>query len=134
MSLKTLFIAILLIFLICSLSFAGHATPNFSGQDYLDLSRSQRADAIASFIEASKLRDVTIRNNETFYRDKLDIFYAEHPDFIDEALFVVLKTLVVMEYDWDQKGLDKDFLARKWLGEELYHTNNLRLEMRQEAL
>jgi len=112
---------------------AEQSKPRFSGQDYLNLSRNQRADAIASFVEKSKLRGITIRKNETFYRDKMDIFYAEHPDFIEEALFVVLKTLIVMEYDWGQKGIDKDLLARKWLGKELYQTNKFRLGMGQNA-
>ncbi len=123
-------VAISLIVLLCGSSlFAAQPAPHFSGQDYLDLSRDQRADAIVSFIEKSKLKGITIRKNEAFYRDKLDIFYAEHPDFIEEALFVVLKTLIIMEYDWDKKGLDKDLLARKWLGEDLYQTNKFRLGM-----
>ncbi len=129
---KTILI-ITILFLACSASFAWQSTPNFSGQDYLDLSHDQRADAIVSFIKASELRGITIRKNETFYRDKLDIFYAEHPDFIEETLFVVLKTLIVMEYDWDQKGIDKDLLARKWLGEQLYYANKLLLEIKHEA-
>ncbi len=120
-------VIVLIALLSCSSLFAAQSVPHFSGQDYLNLSRDQRADVIASFIEKSKLRGITIRKNETFYRDKLDIFYAEHPDFIEEALFVVLKTLIIMEYDWDKKGLDKDLLACKWLGEELYQTNKFRL-------
>ncbi|MBU1809369.1 MAG: hypothetical protein KJ661_07430 [Candidatus Omnitrophica bacterium] len=31
-----------------------------------------------------------------------------------------------MEYNWDQRGADKDLLAKKWLGEDLYKTNKLK--------
>ncbi len=58
----------------------------------------------------------------------------KHPDFAKEALFTVLKTIIIMEYDWDKKGLDKDLLARKWLGGgELYQTNKFKLGVEANA-
>jgi len=121
-------IAISLIVLLCGSSlFAAQSAPRFSGQDYLNLSYQQRAEVIASFIEHGKDRGITISKGPVFYCRKLDTFYAKHPDFAKEALFMTLKTLIIMEYDWDKKGLDKDLLAHKWLGEELYQTNKFRL-------
>jgi len=38
----------------------------------------------------------------------------------------------LIEYDWGQKGLDKDLLARKWLGKELYQTNKFRLGIEEK--
>jgi hypothetical protein len=45
----------------------------------------------------------------------------------DEDLTKVLKTLIIMEYDWKQKNVDRDELARQWLGEEGYKANLQRL-------
>lgn len=113
----SLALAILMISSVSSLSFASQ--PYFSGQDYLNLSYQQRAEVIDSFIERGKDRGITITKGSFFYCRKLDIFYAKHPDFAKEALFTVLKTLIIMEYDWDKRGLDKDLLAQKRLGEDL---------------
>ncbi|MFA5143949.1 MAG: hypothetical protein WC522_07300 [Candidatus Omnitrophota bacterium] len=114
--------------LVCATAlYAAEPTPHFSGQDYLNLSYQKRAEVIASFIEHGKNRGITISKGPVLYCRKLDIFYAKHPDYAKEALFTVLKTLIIMKYDWDKKGLDKDLLARKWLGEELYQTNKFRI-------
>jgi len=113
-------VVVALILLLCGSSlFAAQSAPHFSGQDYLNLSYQKRAEVIASFIEHGKGRGITISKGPAFYCRKLDTFYAKHPDFAKEALFTVLKTLIIMEYDWDKRGLDKDLLACKWLGEEL---------------
>lgn len=88
---------------------------------------------MSSFIENGKERGVIITKGPAFYCWKLDVFYVKHPDFAKEALFIALKTLIVMEYDWETKGIDKDLLARKWLGEELYQTNKLRLGVESNA-
>lgn len=118
---------IFLILVICGSAFAADPVLHFSGQDYLSLSYQQRAEVIASFIERGKNRGITISKGPIFYCRKLDAFYAKHQDFAKEALFTVLKTLIIMEYDWGKKGLDKDLLARKWLGDDLYETNKFRL-------
>ena len=118
---------IVLIVLTYSTLSPAQPAPHFSGQDYLNLSYQKRAEVIASFIEHGKERGITISRSPIFYCRKLDIFYAKHEDFAKEALFTVLKTLIIMELDWDQKGVDKDILARKWLGEELYQTNKFTL-------
>ena len=44
-----------------------------------------------------------------------------------QQLAIVLKTLIIMEYDWTQKGVDKDQLARQFLGDALYKQNKARL-------
>jgi len=123
---KKIVLAILLL-LSVSATFADQQLVNFSGQYYLNLFYKQRVEAITSFIEHGKDRGITISKGPVFYCRKLDTFYAKHPDFAKETLFVTLKTLIIMEYDWNKKGLDKDLLARKWLGEELYQTNKFRL-------
>ena len=107
---------VILVILLCAFSVYAESKPRFSGQDYLNLSYQKRAEVIASFIEHGKNRGITISKGPIFYCRKLDTFYAKHPDFAKEALFTVLKTLMIMEYDWNKKGLDKDLLARKWIG------------------
>ncbi len=123
----------ILIVLAYNTALCADSRPHFSGQDYLNLSYQKRAEVIASFIEHGKDRGITISKDPVFYCQKLDTFYAKHPDFAKEALFVALKTLIIMEYDWDKKGLDKDLLARKWLGEELYQTNKFRIGVESNA-
>ena len=84
--------------------FAAEFAPHFSGQDYLNLSYQKRAEVIASFIEHGKLRGVTITKGPVFYCRNLDTFYAKHPDFAKEALFTVIKTLIIISMTGTRRG------------------------------
>ena len=120
--------AAIALFLIAGLSFAEESA--FTGQDYLKLSKRQRVDIVTSYINDAKEGGVVIKNKPVFYCRKLDAFYDKHNDMKKESLPIVLKTLVIMEYDWQQKGVDKDKLAKEWLGDDLYTANKTRLEKR----
>ena len=62
-------------------------------------------------------------------RDRLlDNLYKKHPNLKTEEVGKTLKTMIIMQYDWEEKGVDKDTLARQWLGEELYQKNKARRE------
>lgn len=101
--------------------------PKFTGQDYLKLSKRQRVKMVTSYIQAAKANGVTIKQSPVFYCKKLDSSYASRPDLSKEGLDHVLKTMIIMEYDWTEKGVDKEKLARDWLGEESYQSNKARL-------
>ncbi|MBN1526219.1 MAG: hypothetical protein JW919_01355 [Candidatus Omnitrophica bacterium] len=98
-----------------------------TGKDYLKLAKRQRLERAGDLIFDAKRAGVTIKKAPSFYCEKLDVFYKKHPDMVKEPLAVVLKTLIIIEYDWQQKGVDKDKLAREWLGEESYKANKARL-------
>lgn len=101
--------------------------PEFTGQDYLRLSTQQRVGKVQNYITSVRQGGVMIRNTPAFYAKKLDNFYAKQPSYKDKPLDIVLKTLIIMEYDWEERGVNKDALARQWLGEDLYQANRARL-------
>src|SRR3989338_2803266 len=122
---KKISIFVLILFLAASInSFAQELT----GKDYLKMSYRQRPSTIAGYINQAKRDGVTIKNSPVFYCKKLDAFYAQHPPLTKESLVITLKTLIIMEYDWHEKGVDKDELAQKWLGEDLHQANKRRLK------
>ncbi len=105
-------------------------SPIFTGNDWARLTKQEKTETIAAFITAAKKNGVTIKNLPAFYVSQLDAFYKKHPDLMNEKLGNVLKTLIVMEYDWEVKGLTKDTIAREWLGEALYNKNKARMKQK----
>ena len=101
-----------------------------TGNSYLAMPKQNRVQAVTSLINAAKQGGVMIKQTPVSYCRKLDAFYAKHADMKSQPLAVVLKTLIVMEYDWSQPGVDKDQLARQWLGDKLYQENKVRLGKR----
>jgi len=99
----------------------------FTGKEWLSLKKADRVKSITTSIRTGKERGIVIKKSPQFYSAKIDAFYEAHPDLINESVASVLKTAIVMEYDWEQEGVDKDALAKKLLGEELYAKNKSRL-------
>lgn len=99
----------------------------FNGNDYLKLSKRQRVSTVSDLIQGAKKGGVIVKKDPVFYCRGLDSLYAKNPKMKSEPLVTVLKTLIIMEYDWDQKGVDKEKLARDWLGETSYKANKSRL-------
>jgi hypothetical protein len=105
--------------------FAAQGT--FTGTDYLKLSKPQRVSTVKMFKEEAAKQGAVITKDPIFYCKKLDALYAKHPKMVNESFVKTLKTLIIMEYDWNQKGVDKDALAKQWLGDDLYNANKARL-------
>lgn len=126
-TMKILSIMVGLAFMATSV-FAAETT--FTGNDYLKLSKRQRVSTVSGLIQGAKKGGVTIKKDPVFYCKGLDNLYAKNPKMKAEPLITVLKTLMIMEYDWDQKGMDKEKLARNWLGEPSYNANKARLNKR----
>jgi hypothetical protein len=99
----------------------------FTGFDYLKMDSKQRVNTVKIFKEEAGKQGVAIKKDPIFYCKALDAFYAKNPNMKKEPFVNVLKTLVIMEYDWDKKGVDKDALARQWLGDANYKANKARM-------
>ncbi len=99
----------------------------FTGNEWSHLTKADRVKSISSSIRSGRERGIIIKKSSQFYSARIDAFYHEHPELVKEPVAGVLKTLIVMEYDWNQEGVDKDALAKKLLGEELYNKNKSRL-------
>ncbi|MCX5678876.1 MAG: hypothetical protein NTY76_07195 [Candidatus Omnitrophica bacterium] len=99
-----------------------------TGNNYLAMTKESRVQVVTALINGAKEGGVTIKQTPVSYCMKLDAFYAKHPDMKSRDLAIVLKTLIIMEYDWVQKGVDKDQLARQFLGDKLYQQNKARLK------
>jgi hypothetical protein len=61
-----------------------------------------------------------------FYRGSLNNFYDRHRNLEGGLFLETLLTLIIMEYDWSEPGVDKDELARQYLGKSLYDANRSR--------
>ena len=99
-----------------------------TGNDYLAMPKKDRLATVTALINGARQGGVTIKQQPLQYCKKLDAFYAKRAEMKTEPLAVVLKMLIVMEYDWAQKGVDKDAFARQWLGDKLYQDNKARLK------
>lgn len=121
---KKLIIALLLTAFCAGSAFAQDKP--LTGNDYLKLNKSDRFKLVTSFINDVKKEGVTISKGATFYCKKLDSLYARKPNLLTEPAWKVLKTSMIMEYDWKVKGVDSDTLAKEWLGEKLYNKNKER--------
>lgn len=126
---KKLMSSLLVMLLTASIVFAQSARQP-TGNDYLAMSKTNRVQAVTSLINDAKQGGVTIKQSPVSYCVNLDKFYSKHPDMKSQPLAVVLKTLIIMDYDWSQKGVDKDQLARQWLGDKPYQENKARLGKR----
>lgn len=126
---KKLIIASLMVLLAASPVLAQSAAQP-TGNTYLSMSKQSRVQAVTSLIDDAKRGGVTIKQTPVSYCKRLDKVYVKHPDMKTQPLATVLKTLIIMEYDWSQPGVDKDKLAQQWLGDKLYQSNKARLSKR----
>jgi len=105
---------------------AAKAQKQFTGNDWLKLSNKSRIETVSSFITSALKKGIVIKETPSFYVQHVDVFFTEHPELKKEGVANVLKTVMIMEYDWDEKGADRDAVAKEWLEEELYKKNKAR--------
>ena len=108
----------------CSSLFA--ATAIFTGYDWVKLRNADKVEEVKAFIKDLRAQGVVVKGDPIAYCKKLDTFYKTHRNLMNNDTGKILKTIMVMEYDWEEKGIDKDTIARQWLGEELYKKNKAR--------
>ena len=83
---------------------------------WVNSSHDDKVEIIRSAIELLKEKEsVTIRKSAEFYVGKLEELIKESPDSLDLPLGVLFKTVVILEYDYDE-GIDKEETVRKYLG------------------
>lgn len=123
---KIVYLALVAVILCAGIVCAEQAA--FTGADYLKLTGPQRVAVVNSFKANVKKQGVEIKKDAVFYCKNLDGFYAKNPKMQRETFDKIMQTLAIMEYDWSQKGIDKDDLARTWLGENTYNANKARLK------
>jgi hypothetical protein len=121
---KKVFAALLIIVFCAGIVFA-QARP-VTGGDWLKVDKKTRIQLVKNFVRDVKKEGVTVFKDAVFYCQKLDKLYATKPSLLTEPVWKVLKTAIIMEYDWNEKGVDQDTLARQWLGEKLYDKNKER--------
>ena len=126
---RKLICAVIAIMLCSSLAFAETAAKTekkFDGNSWLALSKRDRASAVSGYITAAKQKGITIKNTPIYYAKQLDSFYARE-ELRSQPVENVLKTRMVMEYDWQEKGKTKDQIAKDWLDDDTYQKNKKRL-------
>jgi len=72
----------------------------FTGKDYLKLSAADREKLTGNFIQAAADAGITIRNSASYYRQKMDAYYAAHPDQIEDPFVETLMLVIRSENDW----------------------------------
>ena len=98
------------------------------------LSAEQKQTAVSAVMQLFRQQGQgNISMSPEFYVRQIDQTLAANPDSRNLALDRLLFILAVMSYDFDN-GQDRDELARRVLGEEVYTANKARLEAaRQQA-
>ena len=119
-----------LIAILCIATAACAQQQPFTGNDYLKLSPKQRVSMVAKMINQAGEKGIAVQKSPKYYCNKLDGFYQKSPTMKAQPFADVLKTMMVMEYDWDQPGVDKEALAKKTLGDDLYTANKTRLQQK----
>ncbi len=99
---------------------------NFFGKDYMGLNESMRKKLLGFFIRAGVEEWVTVSKSPEYYSGKLTAFYNSHRNLEAQPFLDVLLTLIIMEYDWTEEGIDKEALAREYLGDSVYKANKYR--------
>ncbi len=127
---KRNFIFLIAFILTASFFFTSRApgAPSFTGNDWVKLRKLEKVQEVKAFIKALRTQGVIVKLDPIFYCKRLDRVYVKHPNLKKEEVAKTLKTSMIMEYDWEEKGVDKETLAKQWLGEELYQKNKARRE------
>jgi len=126
---KKIITALSITALCAGLAFA--QTKPVTGNEWLKVNKKTRVQLVVNFIQDVKKQGVAISKDAFFYCDKLDRVYAKKPNLLTEPVWQVLKTAVIMEYDWKVAGKDPDTIAKEFLGEKLYLKNKERRERKK---
>ncbi len=98
----------------------------FTGEQYCNLLYEEQEKVAVLYLATLKECGITVKKGPEYYAGKLDEFYNDNPGLKKESCTLILKTLVIMEYDWAEPDCDRDLLARQWLGDELCAENRKR--------
>ncbi len=82
---------------------------------------------VDEFIRRFKSQNVKIRNTPQHYVDMIDEMSSQDVEMLQRPFKEILQLMAIMEYDFDN-GTDKDALARRILGDQMYEANLERLK------
>lgn len=94
----------------------------FSLEDWLKKDYAFKIDLVKGFIEFAKKEKITMRRSPEYYVTEIDSLIANtirNGDELTHSLGVSLKTIAVMDCDWDN-GKDPLEEARVLLGEAIF--------------
>lgn len=81
---------------------------------------------VQEFIKEYSAQGVRIQKPARYYADFIDEMYKNSPEMLDMPFARILQVVAVMEYDFDN-GQNKDVMAQKILGPQVYEKNKQRL-------
>ncbi|MDD5428537.1 MAG: hypothetical protein PHI58_04795 [Candidatus Omnitrophica bacterium] len=123
-----IFLAAVSIFVFAFIFSAAADAALFTGNDWMKLSNAKKVAEVKAFISDVRSQGIVVKGDPVEYAKRLDRVYKKHPDLLAKEVAKTLKTVMIMDYDWEIKGMNKDTIAKQWLGEELYNKNKLRRE------
>ncbi len=85
-----------------------------------------KVDTVSEYIDRFRNAGVRISGSPIQYAQAIDQMATDNPSLLDNAFRNLLQVAAIMEYDFDN-GMDKDDLARKFLGVQMYEANRKRL-------
>lgn len=92
----------------------------------LIIRKADKAVVVDEFIKQYQDQGVTIQKPAEFYVNFIDQMAEGSPEMLDMPFERVLQVVSVMEYDFDN-GQNKDMLAQRILGTQVYEKNKKRL-------
>ena len=84
-----------------------------------------KVDTVAEYIDRFRKQGVKIQGPSVDYVRMIDDMAMQNPAVLTWPFIQVVQLVAVMQYDFDN-GMDKDALAQKLLGQQLYMANKKR--------
>ncbi len=81
---------------------------------------------IAQHIKKYQDQGVILRLPAFFYRDRIDTMSEGSPEMLQQPIEQILRIVAIIEYDFDN-GEDKEIMALKVLGPQMYQQNKERI-------
>lgn len=122
---KEKFLTFILLTIFCAAIAHAQNMP-VTGDEWLKVDKNSRVQLVISFIQDMRKEGVVISKDAAFYCKKLDMVYAKEPNLLAAPVWKVLKTAIIMEYDWMVEGRNPDAIAKEWLSEKVYNKNKER--------
>lgn len=85
-----------------------------------------KVETVAEYIDRFGKQGIRIQQTPIDYVHTIDDMAMQNPSLLTRPFKEVLQIAAVMQYDFDN-GMDRDALAQKMLGQELYLSNKKRL-------
>ncbi len=92
----------------------------------LIINHEDKEVVVQEFIKDYSTQGVRIQKPAVYYVDFIDEMAHSSPEMLEMPFARILQVVAVMEYDFDN-GQNKDFLAQKILGPQVYEKNKQRL-------